>query len=51
LSPYALQVMVDLADENKTLKGDVVPIIKKMMNDGSPTEQRRSKKLLMLMGS
>jgi hypothetical protein len=43
--------MVDLADENKTLKADVVPIIKKMMNDGSLTIQSRSIKLLMLLGS
>jgi hypothetical protein len=43
--------MVDLADENKTLKADVVPIIKKMMNDSSPIIQSRIKKLLMLLGS
>lgn len=43
---FALQAMVDLANEDEKMRSEVVPIIKKMMKDGSPAIQSRGKKLL-----
>jgi len=43
---FALQAMVDLANEDEIMKAKVVPIIKKMMKDGSPAIQSRGKKLV-----